>query len=133
MISKILVLCGTFDVWWVLCEVVLSLQSRAFIGSVTRVGAAWVKAGGACVHTWCTITCTQLVNQAAGMSKLGTSEPSFPWQHRSARHSVREHVLVLMQELELPEEQKGGRLQREICSALFVVGVIACLVQAVQD
>lgn len=126
MISKILVLCGTFDMWWVLCEVVLSLQSRAFIGSVTRVGAA-------CVHTWCTITCTQLVNQAGGMSKLGTSEPSFPWQHRSARHSVREHVLVLMQELELPEEQKGGRLQRKICSALFVVGVIACLVQAVQD
>lgn len=134
VIPKILVLCGTVETWWVLCRVVLTLQSIAFICSITRVGAEWVKAGGACVHTWYAYSSSgiQLMNQAGRMWKLGSSEPCFPWHRHSFWHSVRECVIVIVQKFELPEEQKGGRFQRQVCSAVFVVDIIACSVQEVQ-
>lgn len=56
VITNILVLCGTSEMWWVLCEVVFTMQSRAFVRGVTPVGAGWVEAGGACGHIWYTIT-----------------------------------------------------------------------------
>lgn len=139
VVTKILVLCGTFESWWVLCEVVLTLQSRVLIGSVTHVGAGWVKAWRClCSHMVHdnpahSSSETQLMSQAGGMWKLGPSEPCFAQQRHSIWHSVREHVVVIMREFELPEEQKGGRSQRKICSAVFVVGIIACCAQAVQD
>lgn len=57
------------------------------------------------------------MSQAGGMGKLGTSGPCSLWHPHSFHHSVREHITVIMQKFELPEEQKGGRFQRKTSSA----------------
>lgn len=71
------------------------------------------------------------MNQAGRMCKLGTSKPRFPWHRHSVGRSARECVIVINEKLEVPEEQKGDTFQRRICSAVFVVDIIACSVQEV--
>lgn len=129
VLIKILVLCGTFEMWWVLCEVVLTLQGLHSqchtCGS--WVGGGWRRLCSYMVHNNPAHSSSgmQLVSQAGRMWKLGTSEPCSPWHRHCFWHSVREHAIVIMQKFELPEEQKGGRLQRKTSSA--VCGRYHCL------